>query len=95
MESWCTRKESGQMFTLDVNVPKLNATMFAQGSGVLADVEIWHKRIGHANIQRLKTMQSRDLVTGLPVFKVVEMQIDCELANLESSQKDRFRIISM
>ena len=66
-------KKVGRMFTLDVNVPKMNATMFAQGSSVVLDIEIWHKRIGHANMQRLKTMQSRELVTCLPLFKVVDM----------------------
>ena len=71
-------KKIGRMFTLDVNVPEINAAMFAQGTGVVADIEIWHKRIGHANIQRLKMMQSRELVTGLPTFKVAKMQKICE-----------------
>ena len=43
-------KKMGRMFTLDVNVPEINAVMFAQGSNVVADVEIWHKRIGHVNV---------------------------------------------
>lgn len=51
-------KKVGRMFTLDINVLEMNAAMFAQGSGMVADVEIWHKRIGHVNVQRLKTMQS-------------------------------------
>ena len=57
------------MFTLDVNVPEIKVAMFAQGFGVVADIDIWHKRIGHVNVQRLKTMQSQELVTGLPTFK--------------------------
>ncbi|MCO5560232.1 hypothetical protein L7F22_013843 [Adiantum nelumboides] len=61
------------MSTLNVNMPKMNAAMFAQGSGVVADVKTWHKRIGHGNLQRPKLMQSKDLVTGLPQFKVLEM----------------------
>ncbi|MCO5556725.1 hypothetical protein L7F22_010277 [Adiantum nelumboides] len=59
-------KKVGKIFTLNVNVSKMNAAMFAQGSGFVADVEIWHTRIGHANVQRLKLMQSKELVTGLP-----------------------------
>ena len=51
-------KKVGRMFTLDVNEPELKAAMFAQGLGIVADIEIWHKRIGHANVQRLKMMQS-------------------------------------
>ena len=58
-------KKVGRMFTLDVNIPEVNAAMFANGSGVVADIEIWHKRIGHVNVQRLKTMQSQELVTSL------------------------------
>ncbi|MCO5577430.1 hypothetical protein L7F22_031262 [Adiantum nelumboides] len=71
-------KKVGKMFTLDVNILEVNAVMFAHGSGIDADIEIWHKRIGHANVQRLKTMQSQKLVTGLPVFKVADMQKVCE-----------------
>ena len=38
------QKKVGRMFTLDVNVPEMNAAMFAQGSGVVvADIEIWRK----------------------------------------------------
>ena len=33
-------KKVGRMFTLDVNVLKMNAAMFAQGSGVVAHVKI-------------------------------------------------------
>ena len=46
-------KKVGRMFTLDVDVPEVKAAMFAQGTGVVADIEIWHKRIGHVNVQRL------------------------------------------
>ena len=44
-------KKVGKMFTLDVNVPEMNVAMFAQGVGVVADVEIWHKQIGHVNVK--------------------------------------------
>ena len=36
-------KKVGAMFTIDVNVPKMNATMFAQSLGVVVDIKIWHK----------------------------------------------------
>ena len=83
-------KKVGRMFTLDVNVPEMNATMFAHGAGVVADVEIWHKRIGHVNVQRLKTMQSQELVTGLPAFKVAEMQKVCEACQFGKQSKNAF-----
>ena len=44
------------MFMLDVNVPKIKAAMLAQGTGVVADIKIWYKSIGHVNAQRLKFM---------------------------------------
>ena len=48
----------GRMFTLNVNMPKVDKAMYAQGSKVVADVDIWHKRIGHVNPQKLKSMQT-------------------------------------
>ncbi|MCO5584488.1 hypothetical protein L7F22_038416 [Adiantum nelumboides] len=83
-------KKVGRMFTLDVNIPEVNAIMFAHGSGVVANIEILHKRIGHANVQRLKTMQSRELVTGLSVFKVADMQKVCEACQFEKQAKASF-----
>ncbi|MCO5582061.1 hypothetical protein L7F22_035952 [Adiantum nelumboides] len=78
------------MITLDVNIPKVNAVMFAHGSSVVADIEIWHKRIGHANVQRLKTMQSQELVIGLPIFKVADMQKVCEACQFGKQAKESF-----
>jgi len=37
------------MFTLDVSMPEVEAVMFAQGARVVADMDIWHKRISHVN----------------------------------------------
>ena len=65
-------KKVEKMFTLDVNVPEMNVAMFAQGLGV-ANIEIWHKCVRHVNAQRLKTIQSQELVKGLLMFKVIDM----------------------
>ena len=40
-----------RMFTLNVKMPKADKAMYAQGSRVVSDVNIWHKRIGHVNTQ--------------------------------------------
>ncbi|MCO5587259.1 hypothetical protein L7F22_041206 [Adiantum nelumboides] len=80
-------KKVGRMFTLNVNMPEMNAAMFAQGTSVVVDVEIWHKWIGHANVQRLKIMQSKELVTGLPQFRVFEMQQVCAACQLGKQAK--------
>ena len=39
----------GKMFSLDVNMPAIKVVMFAQGASVVADVDVWHKCIGHVN----------------------------------------------
>ncbi len=41
-------KRVGIMFTLDVSMPEVEA---AQGARVVADMDIWHKCIGHVNEQ--------------------------------------------
>ena len=51
-------------------MPEIKAAMFAHGAGVVANIDIWHKRVGHANVQRLRSMQTKELVTGLPKSKV-------------------------
>jgi hypothetical protein len=64
-----TKKErNGRMFTLDVNMPKVNSMLFTHGKGI-GDIGIWHKRVGHVNLQRLKLMEKKNLVGGLPKFQ--------------------------
>ena len=48
----------GRMFTLNVKIPKTDKAMYAQGSRVVSNVDIWHKWIGHVNPQKLKSMQT-------------------------------------
>ena len=42
--------------------------MFAKGQKVVLDFDLWHKRIGHVNYQRLQDLQSKQVVFGLPKF---------------------------
>ena len=70
------------MFTFDVDVQEIKSAMFAQGAGVVADIEIWHKYIGHVNVQRLKSMQNQNIVTGIPKFKVDGMHGVCKVCQL-------------
>jgi hypothetical protein len=39
-------ERNGPMFTLDVNMPKVDSMLFTHRKGV-GDIGIWHKRIGH------------------------------------------------
>ncbi len=60
-------KRNGRMFTLDVNVHEMNSMLFTHGKGV-GDIGIWHKRVGHVNLQCLKLMEKQNLVGVFPKF---------------------------
>ena len=49
-------KRQGRMFSLNATMPEISIAMFAHSMGLVADIDIWHKKIGHLNIQRLKSM---------------------------------------
>ncbi len=55
------------MFTLDVNMPKVNSMLFIYGKRI-GDIGIWHKWVGHVHPQRFKLMEKQNLVEGLPKF---------------------------
>ena len=73
------------MFTLNVDVPVIKVAIFAQGTSVVADIKIWHKRIGHVNVQRLTTMQNHNIVIGISKFKFDGMQVYVKDVNLENN----------
>ena len=77
-------KRNGRMFTLVADILEVQVAMFAHGRGVIADIEIWHKRIGHLKLQRLKSMQTQSVVAGLPKFRVDGMQKvhECYASNI-------------
>ena len=82
---------NGRMFTLDVSMPQVKAAMFTHGIGVIADIDIWHKRIGgHVNVQWLKSMQTKNIVDGLSKFKVDGMHKVCEAFQLGKQSKHDF-----
>ncbi len=63
------------MFTLDVNMSKVNSMLFTHGKEV-GNIGIWHKRIGHVNF---KLMEKQNLVGGLPKFGTKEVMSEvCE-----------------
>ena len=47
-------RREGQMFILELN--EVKSTMFAKGLKVETDLKLWHERIGHINLQKLKGM---------------------------------------
>jgi len=72
------------MFTLDVNMLEVNSMLFTHGKGV-GDIRIWHKRIGHVNLQCLKLMEKQNFVGGLFKFGTEEVMLKvCEACQLGS-----------
>ena len=58
---------------------EMKSSMFAKDHKGDADIELWHKRIGHINLQKLKGMQSKGVVIGLSTFtkEIVEVCEAC------------------
>jgi hypothetical protein len=56
------------MFTLDVNMPKVNSMLFTHEQGA-RDIGIWHKQVGHVNFQCLKLMEKKILLEVFPNLK--------------------------
>jgi hypothetical protein len=72
------RKRNGRMFTFDVNMLEVNSMLFTHGKGV-GNIGIWHKRVGHVNLQCFKLMKKQSFVGGLPKFGIKEVMSNiCE-----------------
>ncbi len=56
---------NGRMFTLDVNMLEVNSMLFTHGK-ITRDIGIWHKRVGHVNLQRLKLTKNIILLEAFP-----------------------------
>ena len=70
----------GRMFILDSN--EVKSAMYAKALKTERNIELWHKRIGHINLQRLRGMQSKGLVLGLSLV----LELECaKHANSENN----------
>ncbi len=86
------RERNGRMFTLDLNMPKVNFMLFTHGKGA-RDIGIWHKQVGHVNLQHLKLMEKQNLVRGLPKFGTKEvMSKVCETCQLGEQARHPFLV---
>ncbi len=48
------------------------------------DIGIWHKQIGHVNLEHLKLMVKQNLVGGFPKCETIEVMLKvCETCQLE------------
>ena len=70
-------KRIGRMFTLDVSMSTRSVALFTSKNVVISNMDIWHKQIGHVNVQWLKSMETKRIVTRLPRFGSIEMQKVC------------------
>ncbi len=85
-------ERNGGMFTLDVNMPEVNSILFTHGKGA-RDIGIWHKRVGHVNLQRFKLMEKQNLVGGLPKFGTEEVMSEvCETCQLRKQARHPFLV---
>ena len=51
-----------------LDVTGVNTTMYAKGLKAEFDIELWHKRVGHVNLRKLRSMQTKGVVHGFPRF---------------------------
>ena len=66
----------GRMFILDSH--DMKSAMYAKDQRANTDIELWHKRIGHINLQKLKGMQLKGVIIGFPTFIEKEIASVCE-----------------
>ena len=61
-----------------------------KGLEIETSIELWHKRIGHINLQRLRAMQSKGVVIGLPPFELKRVERVCEACQLGKQHRHPF-----
>ena len=71
-------KKEGRLFTMEVNNSNCHQIFLTNDDKHVEEIDLWHKRIGHVNLQKLKYMMSHNLVTGLPLFREGNMHHVCE-----------------
>ena len=75
----CGQRE-GRMFTLDAT--EVNTTMYGKGLKHESDIELWHKQVGHVNLGKLRSMQTKGIVCGLLQFSARKPGTVCEACQL-------------
>ena len=88
-------KRIGRMFTLNVKILAGSNMLYTQKNAVITDMDIWHKRIGHVNVQLLKTMQSQNVVAVCQIFRFQACRKFVKHVNLGNRLDMCFRTKSM
>jgi hypothetical protein len=65
----CTRKGEGNLYRLPIR-PNVSAALVGQSANVSADVKLWHDRLGHLNLDSMRSLNARQLVKDFPLQKV-------------------------
>ena len=68
------------MFILNSN--EVKSAMYGKGLKVKTNIEMWHKRINHINVQQLQVMQSKGVFIGLPAFESKQVERVCKACQL-------------
>ena len=76
------------MFILDLL--EMKSAMFAKSTKADLDIELWHKRIGHINLNKLKAMQSKGVIIILLTFKEKEIEGICEACQFGKQHQHQF-----
>ena len=76
------------MFILDAT--EVNTAMYAKGLKAESDIELWHKRVGHVNLGKLRSMQTKGAVHGLPRFTSKHPDNVCEACQLGKQHRHPF-----
>jgi len=88
----CKRRKEWTNVHLGCEHASGNSMLFTHGKGA-GDIEIWHKRVGHVNVQRLKLMEKQNLVGGLPKFGIEEVMLKvCEACHLVKQIRHPFPV---
>ena len=64
--------------------------MFTKCTKADSNIELWHKRIGHINLNKLKAMQSKRVFIGHPAFKEKEIEGVCEACQFGKQHRHPF-----
>ena len=81
-------RREGRMFILDAT--EVNTAMYAKGLKAESDIELWHKRVGHVNLGKLRSMQTKGAVHGLPRFTSKHPDNVCEACQLGKQHRHPF-----
>ena len=76
------------MFILDSH--EMKSAMFAKSTKADSDIELWHKRIGHISLNKLKAMKWKGVIIGLPTFKEKEIEGMCEACQFGKQHRHPF-----